>query len=369
MAHKALSLALLLGFTLSLQGCGDADEAEETAATAAPAGGSAVFVSSSASLSGLTVAQATASKKPIAAGIANGMSVDASKVTITAITTAAARRLAGRGLGGHCPGVNCDEITVAFDVETTDAAAVTAAINDVVVADLATSIKDAIYDAPVSDFTDADMADYVKSAALTMEVSALSAPVEKSTATTIVEPTDAPATEAPPTDKPTDKPTPPTEAPCPTMAPDAGCVDDECAMVAKVASMGSTIEGCADIAQFCDHEEYGPITQPLCPVTCGSCPTECPPAAPDAGCVDDDCAMVAKVASMGSTIESCADVAQFCDHEEYGPITQPLCPVTCGSCPSEAPTEAPTTAEPVDGTNSTRRLSFEFVTSDEPLLL
>merc|ERR1719446_1036349 len=122
--QKALSLAVLLGAMLNLQGCGGG-----AAPTVAPK-----VYKSSLTLSGLTLAQAEEAKGAIGKGLATSMNVAESAVEITGF--AAARRLDARNLAAHET-----EIKVMYTVTlAADAAAPTAPT----AADATTAIKAAI---------------------------------------------------------------------------------------------------------------------------------------------------------------------------------------------------------------------------------
>ena len=61
-------------------------------------------------------------------------------------------------------------------------------------------------------------------------------------------------------------------SPAPPQEPTGGCADDDATIITLAASIGLTISGCADVASFCTNPTYGTSVQPVCPVTCGSCP-------------------------------------------------------------------------------------------------
>jgi len=106
--QQLLSLAVLLGAMLHLQGCGGGDEtttaapATETTATPTTATPTVAptVLESGFKLDGMTKAQAESVKPAIEKGIADNMGLSASAVTITSITEAS-RRLDGRALTSH----------------------------------------------------------------------------------------------------------------------------------------------------------------------------------------------------------------------------------------------------------------------------
>jgi len=169
--QKALSLAVLLGAMLHLQGCGggaettaappvDTDTTAAPTTTATPTMAPKVY-KSSLTLSGLTLDQAKAAEDEIGKGLANSMNVAESAVKITGF--AAARRLDARNLATHGT-----EIKVMYTVTlAADATAPTAPTAE----DAATAIKAAI--------AASDLPAELKTAATSMTVSAIETTFEE----------------------------------------------------------------------------------------------------------------------------------------------------------------------------------------------
>lgn len=56
-------------------------------------------------------------------------------------------------------------------------------------------------------------------------------------------------------------------------------------------------------------------------------------------CKDNDAALSAETEGK---MQSCAAGAEYCDHAEFGPVIQSLCPKTCKQCDTRSPTVPPT---------------------------
>jgi len=162
--QKALSLAVLLGAMLHLQGCGGGDETTDDppvtdaptaapATTAAPTAAPKVY-KASLTLSGLTIEQAEQAKGAITKGLAASMGVAESAVEITGFE-AASRRLDARNLGSHTTIKVIYTVTLAADAAAPTAPTAEAA---------ATEIKAAIA-------ADPDLPAELKTAATSMTVS------------------------------------------------------------------------------------------------------------------------------------------------------------------------------------------------------
>jgi len=95
-----------------------------------------------------------------------------------------------------------------------------------------------------------------------------------------------------------------------------GCVDDHDKVIHAGQEQGITLTGCADVVEYCD------FLGQWCPETCGACL-----------CRDDEANLIFVAQhELGMTLDGCADVAEHCDDPEWGWGVAHFCPATCGLC-------------------------------------
>lgn len=102
------------------------------------------------------------------------------------------------------------------------------------------------------------------------------------------------------------------------------CFDDDANLRSAAARVNQTVKGCADVAEHCDHPEWGEGIMFLCPETCGLCNN----------CVDDDANLKKVAAIYNITLTGCSDqmVVDHCDDPYANHGLGQLCPETCGAC-------------------------------------
>merc|ERR1719422_1982413 len=116
-----------------------------------------------------------------------------------------------------------------------------------------------------------------------------------------------------------------------------------------------TLSGCSEVQEHCDDADWGGGIAHWCPKTCGLCaggggpiskPGQSPPAMlhvsrqakegrshlKRALCFDDDANLRHAAAKVGETVKNCEEVAEHCDHPEWGHGIMFFCPATCGLC-------------------------------------